>query len=457
MSYKKWEIDRRTFIKGMGLSIGLPMLDAMIPSVARAADGKTQKFVSIYIPNGLGAIQNYSQNTFDVTPRVLNSLASIRSDMVWLRGLSNPTDLTYGETGDAHVNAYSTFINGGKGCSGKSQYVFKTYDQHIADVNMGTKQKTLHMVAYENLDSGTYFMTTQSYRANGQAAPYYAKPQDVFNAMFADVASGGQVDQRMIDQANKKRGILHYALDEIKKIQNKVGREDKIRLDEYFSGINDLDVKIAADVANTPPLASACTKPSITGDSAEMSQYPVRLQLMYDLIYFALKCDLTRVATLMHSREGSNLYHGRFMSGLHSPGQWHGLSHVVPNFQESSGNNAENQQDIETVVAWHFTQIVKFITRMKQTVLPNGQTMLNQTGVVWGSCIPEGGHQVRGMNMFVAGNAGGALKMNQTITANTLMSNLWLTLMQAYGVKDSKGSAISSFGTANGIIAGLKA
>ncbi|MFZ3229442.1 MAG: DUF1552 domain-containing protein [Pseudobdellovibrio sp.] len=454
-SPKKWEISRRTFINGLGISLGLPLLDAMMPSIARAGTAKTQRLVWIYLPLGYGSPYNNS-GVYSFPSYVSNALSSVASEVSTITGLYTDSNQPAG-TGNAHPDAWMPFINAGAmPTSTRGDKMSKTWDQYIADVNQGSTKKTASMVA--NYENSVYLFSpleahTMSYRGAGQPVGYYLDPKTIFDQMFAGATTlppAPQIDQRQQDQLKRKRGILHYINEDIKKLEAKVGQEDRLRLEEYFTGLTDLDNKIASQLVVAPPPASmACQTPG----SFSNTDYPTRLRLFYDILYYALKCDLTRVATVMHAMEGSHMIHSGFISGLANSGvQWHAYSHLDPGYEGASTNTSANRSDLEKVTSWHHVEIAKFVKRLKDTVLPNGQTLLDECAIVWGSSMSTGaGHDTRGLMMNIAGTANGALKKAVTINSQVQMANLYLTLMQAFGV-----TAVNSIGRSTGIISGLK-
>jgi hypothetical protein len=442
---KKWELDRRTFLQGLGVSVGLPFLEAMLPSVARAANGRTQKLVWIYMPLG-HASRSYVNNGLYTYPDGMKSiLTPIQSDV---SRVTNLLGAQLGNSGDAHIANFIPYVNNGIYAPNIAS-MGKTFDQYIADLNVGSKLKTISMTAEYGSHGGLISdiqTNTLSYAGPDRPVSVAADPKSLFDQLFTG-ATSTQVDQRMQDQLNRKRGILHYVTGEISKISSSVGKDDKVRLDEYFTGINELDKKISTLSTPTP---MACEKPTLSNSA----DYPTRLRLFYDIIFYALKCDLTRVATVMHGKEGSGLQHNSFIPGLHSQSGWHGMSHLTPNYQGSTGDENLNYADFLKVMQWHQQQIVDFVTKLKNTNLPNGQRLLDECAVMWGSSMSNSEtHHQYGLAMNIAGTANGALKkaVNIDVGNQAPVANFYLTMMQAFG------STATQIGVSNGTISGLRA
>jgi hypothetical protein len=470
-------MNRRTFLRGTGVTIGLPLMEAMIPARAEASTTKTRRLVWIYLPNGYAPAEtdiNNPQN-YSIPTAIQNATSAIRGDTSVIRGLSvfNPPkwDSASGNqilspsllTGDAHSDVFPTYLTGGL-FGDRASVMPKTWDQWIADVNLGSKRRSISAVLrYTSEDRYTSYGTgtaansnhnhTMSYQGPDRPVPFMANPKALFDQLFTGI-TGPSTDTITIQQAINRRGLLSHVMDDIRKVTARLGREDRVRLDEYLTGLNELDLKLRAlSETSTGP---TCSAPDLMTATDSDSSFPQRMRMFYDLILFAFKCDLTRVASVMHAREGTRMRHP-FVSGLNTPSDWHTMSHLIrdpndPEYRQLSDDPNANWQDMVNVVAWHHRQIADFVLRLKAEKLPTGQSLLDECAVVWGSGFSKGMHDPRGLFVNIAGTANGALRPGQNINANNgTVANLWLTLMQAFGSPQSR------YGNSSGIYSSLRA
>lgn len=469
-------MNRRTFLRGTGISIGLPLLEAMIPARASASTTKTQRLVWIYLPNGYAPAEtdiNNPQNYTIPTP-IQNAISAIRADTSVVRGLSifNPAkwDSASGNqilspsilTGDAHSDVFPTYLTGGL-FGDRASVMPKTWDQYIADANVGSKRRSISAILrYLDEDRRTAYSTgtsananlnhTMSYEGPDRPVPFMTDPKALFDQLFTGM-TGATTDPARVQETINRRGLLSHVMEDIRKVSAQLGAEDRIRLDEYLTGLNELDLKLRATTeTDTSP---ACSAPSLMTATETDSGYPQRLRMFYDLILFAFKCDLTRVASVMHAREGTRMRHP-FISNLNTPSDWHTMSHLIrdpndPEYRQLSDDPNANWADMVNVVSWHHRQIADFVVRLKAEKLPTGQNLLDECAVVWGSGFSKGMHDPRGLFVNIAGTANGALRPGQNLNANNgTVANLWLTLMQAFG------SSQTRYGNSSGIYSSLR-
>ncbi len=461
MSSKKWQIDRRTFVRGLGAAIALPMLEVMRPGVANAANGKTQRLVYIYLPNG---ISNPRGGSTTPPAYLIDAMADIKVDASFITGLKNAniSDIN----GASHYVYWNPMWGGAATASDStgatSALQRMTFDQLIAPLNVGSKIETLSMNAWP--DTGPYNYTgimanNASWKGPDKFVPSLFKPLDVFNQLFAGGVPQPDVNARLADQQKLKRGLLHYCMSDIKKVIGQGSASDRIRLDEYFDGLNSLDQRVAASAMPTNP---TCVAPTGIGASNPTVDYPAHLKMFYDLVFTALKCDMTRVVSLMHCNESGDLRHKSFIPELRYDNTWHVFSHFgQPGYSEGSNGSLSddpdaNQRDYERLLIWHYTRIVEFVKRLKAEATPTGN-LLDETLVAWGSCLGRSSDEHNRESLFwsLAGGGGGAFNRGLTVNNTTPvpLTNLWLTLMKGFGVNATQfgGGTLASTGEIPGL------
>lgn len=465
---KKWEMNRRAFLRASGYTIFLPMLDVMMPSIARAADGRTRRLMNIYIPNG--ALTDGGMNFH---PTIQNVLNTIRADLTIVNNIRsfavNGDHEDHMEADMAYYFAQS-YINSiypaGRKTTFNVNAAFRTMDQYVAQYNPGAKLGPIGMSVPPNL--GAYasnllrpeHQNSLSWIGPGQANRIWNDPQSLFNQLFSSTMTNTPTPTPApntpapVDPNISRRGSLHYVMDQITALRNSVGKDDQIRLDEYFTGVDALEKKIAAlgsPVTPTPTPVTApitCERPNITLSAAN---YQARMAVFYDIAYHAFKCDITRAISCIHATEGNEIEHS-FVPGIVNAGTgWHALSHY-----EGKQNPGASFADLQKLQAWHHQQIVNFVNRLRSTVQPNGQTLLDETAVVWGSGMSSHGpgtaqHDYNRLRICLAGGGNGLFKKGQTVNANNVsLGNLWLTISQAYG------ATITSYGNSTGTIPAIR-
>ncbi len=290
---KIWQIDRRTFLRGFGAAVGLPMLDIMAPSLAHAqiATPKTRRLVWIYIPHGY--IASAAKPDY-----LMNLLGDMRPNVSVVHGLRNEYPAV---SQNGHFSIWAPFLNGVP--TKNPAAVQTTFDQRIAGAQpAGSKVATLS-INVEPADQVHDFNVQQannpSFKGPNQPVPALSNPLDAYNRLFAGGAPV-QADQRMAEQLKRRRGILHYTLEDSKKLMSKGSASDRIRLEEYFQGLSELDQRLLTQLGGGG--GATCTPPAGVTNSAN---YGTRLQMFYDIAFFANLCDLTRVTTFMHAPENN--------------------------------------------------------------------------------------------------------------------------------------------------------
>ena len=433
---KIWQIDRRTFLRGFGAAVGLPMLDIMAPSLAHAqiATPKTRRLVWIYIPHGY--IASAAKPDY-----LMNLHGDMRPNVSVVHGLRNEYPAV---SQNGHFSIWAPFLNGVP--TKNPAAVQTTFDQRIAAGQpAGSKVATLS-INVEPADQVHDFNVQQannpSFKGPNQPVPALSNPLDAYNRLFAGGAPV-QADQRMAEQLKRRRGILHYTLEDSKKLMSKGSASDRIRLEEYFQGLSELDQRLLTQLGGGGG-GAACTPPAGVTNSAN---YGTRLQMFYDIAFFANLCDLTRVTTFMHAPENNAIVNQAFVPGVQVGAGWHAHSHYGPenagmNGGDGPANSTDasvNQSDLQKIIVWHYGKALEFARRLRGVKLPTGATLLDESLVAWGSSLADSNsHESNGLLWHLAGTGNGSFKAGVDVDAGgSKISNLWLTLMQGFGVSAS--------------------
>jgi hypothetical protein len=255
-------------------------------------------------------------------------------------------------------------------------------------------------------------------------------PRLVFDRLFASRnRTGSAADQQRRDFYRKS--IIDFVLEDAQQLRNKLGMNDRRKVDEYLTGVRELEIRIAqAESTSSPspsPAAAGMERPDGVPDD-----YREHIRLMLDLLVLAFQGDVTRISTFMFANEGSN----RSYAFMGVPDGHHDLSH--------HGNDPKKHAKIQKINTFHIEQFAYFLGRLK--AIPEGDgTLLDQTMIVYGSGISDGNrHNHDDLPVLLAGRGGGSLlpgrhvKYEKTLPLN----NLYLSLLDRMNVKvDSLGDS----------------
>ncbi len=415
-------LSRRTFLRGAGVTLALPWLEAMIPQ-ARAAPvvRPPLRAAFIYTPNG------YNQATFIPTktgmdydlPIALEPLAKVKGDVTLLTGL----DRTFvGGTG-VHAQCGSCWmssspptetLDGGFPTN-------TTLDQMMArELGRDTPLPSLELSCNDFTDNKeTRYYECVSWVGPGYAANVEKNPRAVFQRLFGK-ADGGA------------RSVLDVVMADAQSLNARLGRSDQQKLEEYLDSVRATERRIqlaekAAARIQRPPF------PEPDGIPENRGEY---LRLMADLFIFAFQQDLTRVATLVIDPErwdSPRMFHGLF----DKPQNHHVLTHT---------KSDEAKAAITKIDRYHIEFYADVVERMKNIREGEG-TLLDSCMVCMGSGISDGGeHKYSNLEVLLAGRASGALTPQGHVhyEGDRPLADLWLTLARKAGLKqerfaDSKG------------------
>ena len=455
---KSWEISRRTMLRGMGAAMALPLLDAMAPSVARAATktatgaGKAPtRMACMYFPNGVWQeawIPEATGKEFTL-PFSLEPVKQFQSSLNVISGL----DKAASRRGDGHYAKTGNFLTGmpvekttGKNISAGGI----SMDQLVASrIGNQTPLPSLELgidrvisgidsnVGYTRL-YGSYI----SWRAANLPVAKEINPRFVYERLFGEKdASGREITKR---QHEDYQSLLGLAWEDAKDLRGKVGRDDQIKLDEYLDSVRAVEKRIEFSMKTDPREwhPDALKDLPAAPDQKIPSDFKDHVKLMLDLMVLAFQTDSTRVQSFMFANDVS----GRNFSFLDGVSGGH--------HQTSHHENKEDKiNEYKRITRWHVEQYAYFLGKLNSIQEGEG-TLLDNSMILLGSSISDGNrHDPNNLPLVLAGNAGGALKTGQHIAneKNTPLCNLYVDMLNAMGVNETE------FGDSTGKIAGLSA
>lgn len=410
-------INRRSFLKGLGISLALPMLEAMTPAFAQGAVAQPRRFIAINSSLGLHGPFFFPKETGrDYTPSpYLDVIKEFRNDFTVFSGLSHPEQ----SGADGHSSGL-TWLTSAKrpGLAGFKNSV--SIDQLIAG-KIGIKTRFPYL-ALTNGSGGSL-----SWTESGVSIPAEVSPSKLFRQLFFDGTAAEMNEQ--IANLQRGRSILDTVRGEAKKLHRDLGKRDQEKLDEYLTSVRDLESRLVQneDWARKPKPKVDAKPPT---DIANRNDIVGRTRLMSDLMVLALRTDSTRSITYsIRGDVGAPVVEGVTTN-------WHQLSH--------HGKNEEKIEELKLIELAQFNVLREFLAQLKASQ-ENGNSLLDGTTVLFGSNLGNASsHDWSNLPILVAG---GRFKHGQHLAFdakhNLPFSNLFVTLAQQMGVE------IESFGSSN--------
>jgi hypothetical protein len=375
---------------------------------------------------------------FDL-PTILEPLRPLREHLLVLTGLTADKARPHGDGGGDHARALGAFLTGcqPRKTDGTDIRAGISVDQVAASrIGDRTRLPSLeiggeHGAMAGNCDSGysCVYSSTMSWKSATQPLPKEVNPKLVFERLFG---TGTDANRAKRDAA--RRSILDFVREDSKELATKLGPTDRRKLDEYFTAIRDIELRIERAAKLPPVKAPAGVKP--TGIPAS---YADHLKLMSDLMVLAFQADLTRICTFVLANEGSN----RPYPFIGVPEGHHDLSH--------HGNDAKKKAKIRDINKFHVGQLAYLLTKLK-AIKEGDSTLLDHCMIAYGSGNSDGNaHNHDDLPILLAGKGCGTIKTGRHLRfpRETPLNNLWMSLLDRLEVK------VAKLGDSTGALKGL--
>lgn len=436
---------RRTVLRGLGVSIALPLLEAMAPRTSYAASAlktaakgakSSPRIIYCYVPNGVNIfdwIPKDNGSGYQLSP-TLKVLEKHRDDFSVISGLSHH----HAEGGHSGAD---TWLTGArlKAVPGKDYSNTISADQVIAEA-IGAQTRFPSLELSDESGTGAALQThTLAFDRNGTPLPAENSPQRLFERLF--VPEDASSREAILQLYAEKRSILDNVLGEAKSLRGKLGVSDQQKLDEYLASVRQTELRLQRQVEwiDVP-------KPTVSADGLRLSSQPTTgrdraawLETMLDISYLAFATDTTRVITFEWSTES----HGFGGSGE----SHHELSH--------HGGDAGMLAKLANIDRFHLACLDRFLTKLKSAQEEN-LSLLDNTTVVYGSGMnngERGGHLGTNLPLLVAGGKAQGYKHGQHLahapTKSPPLTNFLLSTIQKMGVETSTFQ--DSSGTLTGV------
>ncbi len=425
-------LPRRTFLKGMGTAIALPLLDSMVP--AMASWKAPVRIAFVYVPNGI-VMEDWTPATtgrdFAFT-RILKPLEPLREDLMVLSGLDDHNGLALGDGPGDHARAGASFLTGVhcRKTAGADIKGGVSADQVAArKIGSMTRFPSLELGCEDsrtvgNCDSGysCAYTNSISWRTETTPMPPEINPRMAFERLFGseDLSLTPEVRAR---RRQYRKSILDLVREDTSGLAKTLGPSDRRKIDEYLFAIREIEKRIEMTEKENREIDPGIDKPA--GIPMTLSEY---VKLMFDLQAIAFQSDLTRISTLMIGREGSM----RVYPEIGIPDPHHPLTH--------HRNDAGWIEKVRQINHFHIELFTSHLKNLKSIREGDGN-LLDNSMIVYGSGLGDGNrHTHHDLPILLAGRGGGTLKPGRHIRFDkgTPITNLYLTLMDSMGVHEEK-------------------
>ncbi len=416
MAKKSWHLPRRAFLRGTGITLALPFMNAMaVGKEQQALNALPKRSAFIFFPNGVslpketdpqfedwywfprGSGRDYEFRTSQ------QSLNPFRDDISVISGLSHPLNRN---SGDAHVNP-TGFLTSKEMIKGKTTHNSISIDQAISNHHAG-KTRIASMPLSSVGGVGNIARTyTLSFDKEGRGIPAWSNLKEIYEQMYGASSPAAQARLR------EKQSLLSDIHADAKDFRRKLGREDQTTLDEYLEAISGLEKKIENDrLWVQKGAASAPPEMNLDIEFTDVENY---IRAMYDLMFLAFKADLTRVATYQIASEGGTAPTNNLSKQIGMKKDLHQLSH-------SAAKSAEGFKDWGLWDQFVAKQLAYFINRMKETREGDG-SMLDRCLVFQGAATSRV-HDNTNFPLILAGGKKMGHNAGQFVTYDEEKNNL---------------------------------
>ena len=434
-------LPRRTFLRGVGASFALPLLDAMIPAATAAIKTPAigvRRLGYIFMPMGCDESRwtPGSEDTLDKLSPILDSLKPVKDKMTIFTNM----ELRPAYPG-SHATSNSSFLSAAKAkVTESSDYYLGTTADQVAAQQIG------HQTQLPSLELAMDLMQTVGQCDNGYACVYQnnlswsspttplpaeAHPRLVFENLFGE---GGTPAERRV-ALRERASLLDSIADDMNRLKRELGASDQARVSEYLDSIREVERRIQ----NAEADSKDNSLPDLERPMGVPASYADHARLMFDLQLLAFQGDITRVTTFQIARETSN----RTYPEIGVPDPHHPLSH--------HGDDPDKIARMAKINAFHVSLFAEYLEKLQNTREGNG-SLLDNVLLLYGSGIGNPNvHNHTNLPIILAGGAAGGMKGNRHVRYKkpTPLANLHLTILDKVGVK------LDTFGDSNGKIENL--
>ncbi len=427
-------LSRRTVLRGLGVSLALPWLEAT-SGLARAsavvADAPT-RMAFIFVPNGVHLSQ-WTPNTEGYgfkLPFILEPLASVQDDILVVSGLTHDKGRANGDGPGDHARSASVFLTGAQ--------PRKTDGENIRSgisVDQAAAKLIGHKTRFSSLELGTdpgrnaggcdsgyscAYSSNISWSSESTPVGKEVNPRLVFERLFAG-GTTQDVDRGQQQRIGLQKSVLDYIAEDAKQLQKKLGRNDNRKIEEYLAGVREVERRVGLGVASRPL--------DVDGDypvpDGIPKDYREHIRLMCDMMVLAFQTDSTRVSTMMFANAGDN----KNYRAIGVPDGHHDLSH--------HREDPVKLEKISKINRFHVEQLSYLLGKMK-SIREGERTLLDNSMICYGSAISDGNrHNNENLPIILAGSGGGTISTGRHVrySTETPMCNLFMSMLDRMGAE----------------------
>ena len=432
-------LSRRHFLRGLGACLALPAFESAKPfgllasepklagQLASTGTGAPLRTAFVYFPNGAipsawwpnGDGKDYQFN------RTLEPLESARNLIQIVGGLDHRNAEAGKDGGGDHARANGTFLTGVR------------MKKSAADIHAGVSidqimaRQVGHLTRLPSLELTCDYVRKSGACDSGYSCAYQyniswsspttpmtpeSNPRLVFERLFGAGSPGERVEN-LKQRQQEQRSILDFVMEDARRMQRQLNPRDKDKLDQYLSGIRDIETRIERAEQFGP-----AKDPAIETPAGIPSDYEEYVQLTYDMLVLAFQTDSTRVATLLLAHDGSN----RPFAEIGIPEGHHDLSHHF--------NNEAKIQNVAEIDRWYVTQFARFVAKLEAVKDVDGKSLLHNSMIVYGGGNADGNRHMHTNLPIVL--AGGSLTPGRYVKFGSKpASNLFLSMTDRLGLQ----------------------
>jgi hypothetical protein len=450
------QLNRRHFLRGIGVALALPALEsflgsktyaAAVPQTTSPVAGTPVRMAFVYVPNGvigdrwnpIGVGSDFQLN------ETMKPLSEFRGEFQVISGLEHQNGRAGGDGGGDHARATATILTGArpKKTAGSDIRLGVSVDQVAAsEIGKQTRFASLELSCDGVRKSGACdsgyscaYQFNLAWRSDTQPVAPESNPRLVFERLFGTGARENDRSAQAAAAQIRARSLLDFVREDAKQLQGLLGKNDRHKLDEYLTGVREVEQRLR-HMEEFGPLP----KVGVAVPDGTPQDYQAHIRLMMDMLVLAFQTDSTRVSTFLMAHDGSN----RSFQQIGVPEGHHDLSH----HQDDAAKIAK----LTKIDLFYSQQLAYLLKRLKETKESNGKSLLDNSMIVYCSGLSDGNrHAHDKLPVILAGRGGGLLHpgSHTSLTQATPMSNLHLSLLRKVGVKAER------FGDSTGVLQGI--
>lgn len=449
-------LDRRAFLRSASVLLALPAFESLGPRRAKGAerprgpglapDGSPLRMAYLYVPNGvigstwkpLGEGRDFQLNTS------MESLSEYRDSLSVVSGLEHKHGWANGDGGGDHARASATVLTGArpKKTAGTDIRLGVSVDQVAARSMDGvTRFSSLELSCDAARGAGACdsgyscaYQYNLSWRSATQPVAAESNPRELFERLFG----AGESSQRAAASERlmaRQKSLLDFVLDDARSLRKELGRGDQSKLEEYLTGVREIERRIQnAKKFGPPPQVDAPTPEGIP------AAYQEHIRLLMDILALAFQTDSTRVATFQLAHDGSN----RNFPEIGVSDGHHSLSHHQ--------NDPKKIELLQRIDRFYLSQLAYFLQKLRSTREADGRSLLDRSLIVYcGGLSDANRHAHDNLPLLLAGHGGGTLSAGTHLQLSSAqpMTNLFRALLERFG------TPVDRLGDSDGILTGI--